>query len=165
MDFPLITNPSTTLPLLPLLSKFALSKIFSLPKPPQKMKHSSHNQHSILLHNPSKDEIEVVNILLDLENLVNENQYCSVIWGSKKRRSNRRIDFSTRLVNSSSSIQGSSKIEIEIEPKIKAEVTSPATPLSFSPSESDEKSKHSSCKSSKRKVQLFSFFHEFTIVN
>lgn len=117
------------------------------------MKHSSHNQHSILLHNPSKDEIEVVNILLDLENLVNENQYCSVIWGSKKRRSNRRIDFSTRLVNSSSSIQGSSKIEIEIEPKIKAEVTSPATPLSFSPSESDEKSKHSSCKSSKRKTR------------
>lgn len=123
------------------------------------MKHSKHNQHWVLLHNPSKDEIEVAKILLDLENLVRGNQFCSLIWGSKKRRSNRGIDLSSsRVVNSSTSLQGSSKIdEHEIQPKIKAEVTSPATPLSFSPSESDDKSKHSSRKTYKRKVILINF--------
>ncbi|XP_049363020.1 uncharacterized protein LOC125827736 [Solanum verrucosum] len=150
MDFsPLLPNP---LPLLHLLL------LLLLPHPPQnstRMKNSKQNELCDLFHNPSKDEIEVVEILLDLENLVRERQYCSVIWGSKKRRSNRRIDSSSSpVVNSSSSIQGSSKIdENEIEPKIKAEVTSPATPLSFSPSESDEKSKHSSRKNYKRKTR------------
>lgn len=154
MDFsPLLPNP------LPLLHLLLPSALFFLPpsEPPQnstRMKNSKQNELCDLFRNPSKDEIEVVKILLDLENLVRERQYCSVIWGSKKRRSNRRIDSSSSpVVNSSSS----SKIDgNEIEPKIKAEVTSPAspaTPLSFSPSESDEKSKHSSRRSYKRKTR------------
>ncbi|MCD7457248.1 hypothetical protein HAX54_034637 [Datura stramonium] len=121
------------------------------------MKHSKHQEQCLLPHTSSEDEIEVADILLDLVNLVREKQspfkFSSLIWGSKKRRSNRGADFSSR-VNSSPSLQASSKVdEPEIQPKIKAEVTSPATPLSFSPSESDEKSKHSSRRNSKRKTR------------
>ncbi|KAK4348993.1 hypothetical protein RND71_031748 [Anisodus tanguticus] len=113
------------------------------------MKHDE--QCLLLLNTSNQDEIEVANILLDLDNLVRQKQFSSLIWGTKKRRSNRGPDFSSR-VNSSPSLQGSSKVDYnEIEPKIKVEGNSPATPLSFSPSESDDKSKHSSTKNSKRK--------------
>ncbi|XP_060194690.1 uncharacterized protein LOC132623895 [Lycium barbarum] len=115
------------------------------------MKHIKSHQQCFLLNTSNEDEIEVANILLDLDNLFREKQFSSLLWGSKRRRSNRGNDVSSR-VNSSPSLQGSSKIdEHEIEHKIKVEVNSPATPLSFSPSESDEKSKHSSRKNSKRK--------------
>ncbi|KAK4351872.1 hypothetical protein RND71_027390 [Anisodus tanguticus] len=116
------------------------------------MKHSKHDKQCFLLTTSNEDEIEVANILLDLDNLVRQKQFSSLIWGSKKRRSNRGSHFSSRVNSSSPSLQGSSKIDYnEIEPKIKVEVNSPATPLSFSPSESDDKPKHSSRKSSKLK--------------
>lgn len=110
------------------------------------------NKPCVLLNTYNEDEIQVANILLDLPNLFTQKQFpsqfsYSFTWGTKKRRSNRgATDFS-------SSLQGSSN-EIETT-KIKAEVTSPATPLSFSPSESDDKSKHSSRKISKRKVLYY----------
>ncbi|XP_009608200.1 uncharacterized protein [Nicotiana tomentosiformis] len=113
------------------------------------------NKPCVLLNTYNEDEIQVANILLDLPNLFTQKQSPSHLsysfsWGTKKRRSNRNgTDFSSRV--NSSSIQGSSN-EIETT-KIKAEVTSPATPLSFSPSESDDKSKHSSRKILKRKTR------------
>ncbi|OIT34780.1 PREDICTED: uncharacterized protein LOC109244240 [Nicotiana attenuata] len=119
------------------------------------MKQNTCQKQCVLLNTYNEDEIQVANILLDLPNLFTQNQSPSQFsysfnWGTKKRRSNRNgTDFSSRV--NSSSLQGSSN-EIETT-KIKAEVNSPATPLSFSPSESDDKSKHSSRKISKRKTR------------
>lgn len=112
------------------------------------MKHIKQQQR-LLLSNSNTDEIEVADILLDLDNLVREKQFSSLVWGSKRRRSNR-----SAYIDSSPSLQGSSKLnEHEIDKhKVKAEVNSPATPLSFSPSESDEKSKHSRKRKTKEEL-------------
>ncbi|KAF3616649.1 putative BRCA1-A complex subunit BRE-like [Capsicum annuum] len=121
------------------------------------MKKKGQNSQLFLLTNNSsnEDEFEVANILLDLDNLVIQRQFGSLIWGCKKKRSNRCIDFSSSSVCIQQQ-QGCLKVDDEHheidKAKIKVEVvTSPATPLSFSPSESDDKSKHSSRKSYKRK--------------
>ncbi|PHT51363.1 hypothetical protein CQW23_11110 [Capsicum baccatum] len=123
------------------------------------MKQKSQNSQLFLLTNNSsnEDEFEVANILLDLDNLVIQRQFGSLIWGCKKKRSNRCIDFSSSSVCIQQQ-KGCLKVDDEHheidKAKIKVEVvTSPATPLSFSPSESDDKSKHSSRKSYKRKTR------------
>ncbi|CAN4122994.1 unnamed protein product [Withania somnifera] len=104
------------------------------------MKYSKQMEELFLLCNScNKDEIEVADILLDLDNLVRDNQSSSLVWGSKRRRSNR----SAYLDSSPSSLQAS-----EMETR---KVNSPATPLSFSPSQYDEQSKHSSRKTETRK--------------
>ncbi|XP_019156315.1 PREDICTED: uncharacterized protein LOC109153037 isoform X2 [Ipomoea nil] len=104
------------------------------------------------------DEIEVANILLDLRNLIRQSDVrlklrgFTLSWGCKRRRSNTNRSATvsppppppptTAGVNSPSPSPPppeDSHADPEI-PAIKTEVLSPATPLSFSPSESsDEK--------------------------
>lgn len=106
----------------------------------------------------TEEEIGVAGILLDLGNsVVGSESRHYLLWGSKRRRSTRDAP-APAPVSESPSINGT---EIEIEPRVIVEVpsTSPTTPLSFSPSESDEKSKHSS----KKKVFLISIFFSTTI--
>ncbi|KAJ7957871.1 Dihydroxy-acid dehydratase 1 [Quillaja saponaria] len=110
----------------------------------------------------SADEIEVAGILLDLPNLISESESLSrnrfsFTWGSKRRRS--AIDGSPALpplLPSSFSVPSPTPVRQDdthggsgvVGPtcvadgpiKVKSEAPSPATPLSFSPSESDEKS-------------------------
>ncbi|CAA2963794.1 Hypothetical predicted protein [Olea europaea subsp. europaea] len=96
----------------------------------------------------TEEEIGVAGILLDLGNsVVGSESRHYLLWGSKRRRSTRDAP-APAPVSESPSINGT---EIEIEPRVIVEVpsTSPTTPLSFSPSESDEKSKHSSKKKTK----------------
>lgn len=94
-------------------------------------------------------EIEVSQVLLDIPNLI-QREFPSqfhVIWGGKRKRS--AIDSSP-----SQEEQKRPKEERENEkrPKVKVEALSPTTPFSFSPSESDEKSKLSLKKPSSRTV-------------
>ncbi|KAG5543016.1 hypothetical protein RHGRI_015938 [Rhododendron griersonianum] len=85
-------------------------------------------------------EIEIADVLLHLPNLIYEPKSpyrFSVNWMSKRRRS---------AINSSPYQSPSVQVKRETDegrPRIKAEASSPATPLSFSPSESDGKSKDS----------------------
>lgn len=123
-----------------------------------------------LLANLTKDEIEVSEILLQLPHLISESESLprfSFEWGAKRRRSALASNPSIlrfRLTLSSSALRhgtcgGGGSVagpscETEGGPpavKVKAEASSPATPLSFSPSsESDEKPKSHL----KRKVQV-----------
>ncbi|KAH7849034.1 hypothetical protein Vadar_012027 [Vaccinium darrowii] len=94
-------------------------------------------------------EIEIADILLNFPNLIiqSESRYrFSVKWGFKRRRS--AIKFNPSQLPS---VQ--IEKERETRPKVKAEASSPATPLSFSPSESDGKSKDSIKKASKKRTR------------
>ncbi|KAI8548943.1 hypothetical protein RHMOL_Rhmol07G0312800 [Rhododendron molle] len=92
-------------------------------------------------------EIEVSQVLLDIPNLI-QREFPSqfhVIWGGKRKRS---------AIDSSPSQEEEKRLKEEREsekrPKVKVEALSPTTPFSFSPSESDEKSKLSLKKPSSR---------------
>ncbi|GFQ02804.1 hypothetical protein PHJA_002424300 [Phtheirospermum japonicum] len=83
----------------------------------------STSKQSSLLASPTEDENAVTEILLALRKLISPSQYLTDFnWGCKRRRS--CLD----------QIQGG------------AATASPTTPLSFSPTESDQKSKHNSKK-------------------
>ncbi|KAL5557880.1 hypothetical protein UlMin_034091 [Ulmus minor] len=111
----------------------------------------------------TEDDFEVCGILVELSNRILENETFSVQvndWGLKRKRSAVRNKFSSssppplmRLSNPPAP-SPSPEPEPEPEPKrIKGEASSPATPLSFSPSESDEKSKPSKRKVQKRNLE------------
>ncbi|KAL2522332.1 uncharacterized protein Fot_26255 [Forsythia ovata] len=119
------------------------------------MKQSKISRQNILSTFFTEEEIEVAETLLDLGNpvLVSESRN-NFSWGCRRKRSTLFAAPSSAPAPSSPSpsIHGT---EIESEPQVKVQPsTSPTTPLSFSPSESDEKSKHSSKKSKKRQFIL-----------
>lgn len=94
-------------------------------------------------------EIEVSQVLLDIPNLI-QREFPSqfhVIWGGKRKRS--AIDSSPSQEEEK---RPKEERENEKRPKVKVEALSPTTPFSFSPSESDEKSKLSLKKPSSRTV-------------
>ncbi|XP_021769178.1 uncharacterized protein LOC110733434 [Chenopodium quinoa] len=85
----------------------------------------------------SDDEIEVANVLLDLPYLITNtlpSYRFPYDWGSKKRRS------ALVFPPSYSPPRCRRKVSAQLPPPVKAEASSPNTPLSFSPSESDSKS-------------------------
>lgn len=122
------------------------------------MRESSSSAQSSLLASATEDEIFVAQILFDLPSMIGMVESLEGFqWGSKRRRSN--------LVEgpSSSPAPSSQRTDVEIEEKkaqAKAEeekgaaaaTSSPVSPLHFSPSESDEKPRHASKKSSKKRV-------------
>ncbi|XP_048331110.1 uncharacterized protein LOC107407789 isoform X2 [Ziziphus jujuba] len=137
-----------------------------------------------LTYEVSEDEIVVANILLELPSLIKAYAYespfrFSMGWGSTRKRSasdgNRNHQSPpSRLppaLPSSSSIRGSSCAVVSTPepepdsalPKLKVEVSSPATPLSFSPSESDEKPKPSKRRFQvKKKEEWFAMIEKLT---
>lgn len=123
-------------------------------------------------------EIEVANILLDLKNLIRQSERqlelrgFSFSWGCKRRRSNSYRGFSSSVVSPPPTTAAGADVnsrspsppppppvhpELPAVPRVKSEVLSPATPLSFSPSESDEKPIISSRKHSKKRVNFMIF--------
>ncbi|XP_031125325.1 uncharacterized protein LOC116027731 [Ipomoea triloba] len=133
------------------------------------MKMKGSNVSPTLLYDD--EEIEVANILLDLRKLIRQSDFrvklrgLSLSWGCKRRRSkiNRSAAVSppptTAAVKSRSPSPPPPPKDSRSEPEIpaglrfKTEVLSPATPLSFSPSESDEKPVISSRKHSKKRTR------------
>uniref|UniRef100_A0A2C9U161 Uncharacterized protein n=1 Tax=Manihot esculenta TaxID=3983 RepID=A0A2C9U161_MANES len=125
----------------------------------------------------SNDEIEVAEVLLKLHTLIAESEYglqLPLSWGSKRRRS---ADDSHRRVLLPStpfpSLHGIGGLLVSVfdpdktKTAVKVEASSPATPLSFSPSESDEKPKRLKRKASakKTKEQLLEIVEQYTQSN
>uniref|UniRef100_A0A5B7B4I8 Uncharacterized protein n=1 Tax=Davidia involucrata TaxID=16924 RepID=A0A5B7B4I8_DAVIN len=111
----------------------------------------NHNHYSLCALFGDNDR-KVADILLNLPNLISESESrCRIPfpWGRKRRRSGLASTPSSppSLPDppSSPSLQRNCQGE-----NLKVEASSPVTPLCFSPSESDEKSKHSHKKSSKK---------------
>lgn len=136
------------------------------------MESQSTTSSSSLLASATPDEIIVSLILLDLKKMMSLSESLSNFnWGRRRKRS--CLEAPPPLASASSWPSPSPVNRIE-EKKLHIKAAqaaqeakhgggaarttaSPDTPLSFSPSESDEKSKHSLKKSSKKKVRLF--FH------
>lgn len=118
------------------------------------MKHTTSGGTFILRTMFTENELDVCDILLDLEDLFFQSDSrtkFSFKWGATKRRS--AID-STPSPPRLPCLQKPKHEEREIDskiPKLKTEVTSPSTPLAFSPSESEEKSKKNSKKMPRKK--------------
>ncbi|CAK9178416.1 unnamed protein product [Ilex paraguariensis] len=123
---------------------------------------TSEDSQSSLSSSFSEYEIEVADIILNLPSLIAESESRNrqrFTWGTTRKRS--VIDSGTasgtspsRIRSSPSpSLQRTSLVQNELErgPEVKVESTSPVTPLSFSPSESDEKSKKAPRKNSKKR--------------
>ncbi|KAL7086027.1 hypothetical protein ACP275_14G313700 [Erythranthe tilingii] len=134
------------------------------------MKHSSISKEYTLLASPTKDEITVAQILLDLNFLFSLTESLSNFnWTCRRRRSSYDAAPPLRRGPSSPSpslrktddggiderrpLVQTEEFVKEKEKKSGAARTtaSPDTPLSFSPSETDELSKHSSKKNSKKR--------------
>ncbi|XP_034675293.1 uncharacterized protein LOC117906396 isoform X1 [Vitis riparia] len=117
------------------------------------------------------DELEVSKILFDIPRIIfqseNRNRLL-VAWGVRKRRSAIDPDLYPPSVPSSSSphLPGSCVGPTcdDDDPQAKVEPSSPATPLSFFPSESDGKSKRSkkSVSSKKKKENLLKMVEDLT---
>uniref|UniRef100_F6GZU3 Uncharacterized protein n=1 Tax=Vitis vinifera TaxID=29760 RepID=F6GZU3_VITVI len=117
------------------------------------------------------DELEVSKILFDIPRIIfqseNRNRLL-VAWGVRKRRSAIDPDLYPPSVPSSSSPHLPRTCVgptcDDDDPPAKVEPSSPATPLSFSPSESDGKSKRSkkSVSSKKKKENLFKMVEDLT---
>ncbi|KAL0323193.1 UNVERIFIED_CONTAM: hypothetical protein Sangu_1938600 [Sesamum angustifolium] len=123
---------------------------------------TSSSKESSLLASATEDEIIVSQILLDLRNLTSLSESLSNFnWGCRRRRS--CLDAAPSLPPPTPSwlpppLQRTDEAHIKAEevsleekPDAARTTASPDTPLSFSPSESDEKSKHSSKKTSKKR--------------
>ncbi|GAV88628.1 hypothetical protein CFOL_v3_32050 [Cephalotus follicularis] len=109
------------------------------------------------------DDIEVSAILLELYHLIFQSEsppQFSFTWGATRKRDKRKRSTNDERTTSRSRVKVSPAPEPSATyvmgstcdndgPTKKVGVSSPATPLSFSPSESEDKSKHS-----KRKVSL-----------
>lgn len=108
------------------------------------------------------DEIRVSEIMLDLPNLISDSewrcQFPFTCWGKKRKRS--VLDSTTSTTSPSlcrqpvkeRKILKAMKKKVEAAAVVVAAATSPSTPLSFSPSESDEnKSSKQSLKSNSKK--------------
>ncbi|EEF52726.1 uncharacterized protein LOC8274666 [Ricinus communis] len=130
----------------------------------------------------SKDEMEVAAILLELPHLIEAEHKLSLFpsWGTKRKRSTddyfsqRRVSLSspspTPTLNTSPPPPPPLPVVREIEPKkpaVKGEASSPATPLAFCPSESDDKPKRLKRKLSvkKTKEELLEIIQEYTQSN
>ncbi|XAR61653.1 hypothetical protein NMG60_11016132 [Bertholletia excelsa] len=91
------------------------------------------------------EEAEVCAILLDLRNRISESETrhgFGLQWGAKRRRSGAGLNPPpTRRLCTSTAPHGKSQGETKTRPRpeFKTESTSPTTPLSFSPSETDDK--------------------------
>ena len=121
------------------------------------------------------DELEVSKILFEIPRIIfqseNRNRLL-VAWGVRKRRSAIDPDLYPPSVPSSSSPHLPSSCVgptcDDDDPPAKVEPSSPATPLSFSPSESDGKSKRSKKSVSSKKVSFsnlrFPISHSFCCV-
>lgn len=143
------------------------------------MNQSSSSKERSLLASATKDELIVAQILLDLrillslsESLANSN------WTRRRRRSCYDTALPLLPEPSPATVRTDNEIE-ERRPRIETDevkteagkcgaaarsTPSPDTPLSFSPSETDEKSKHSSRKNSRKRVLLyFNFFLFFLL--
>lgn len=113
------------------------------------------------------DEFEVAGILLELRKLFTATEFIPLFrveWGSKKRRSttynnNQASPATVRPPPEPSSSPLEDPVDERRTGKNKA--SSPATPLSFSPSESDEKRKPSKRKLLKVCSVLFCFRRNF----
>ncbi|KAL0351760.1 UNVERIFIED_CONTAM: hypothetical protein Scaly_1564700 [Sesamum calycinum] len=138
------------------------------------MRESSSIELSSLLASATEDEIFVAQILLDLPGMMGLlDSLAGFQWGSKRRRSCLVEDPSSSRAPSSRS-PSCHRTNVEIEgrkPQAKAEedaaaaaTGSPVSPLHFSPSESDEKPRHTLKKSSKRrsKEQYVDMIEELT---
>ena len=120
------------------------------------------------------DELEVSKILFDIPRIIfqseNRNRLLDA-WGVRKRRSAIDPDLYPPSVPSSSSPHLPRTCVgptcDDDDPPAKVEPSSPATPLSFSPSESDGKSKRSKKSVSSKKVSFsnlrFPISHSFTV--
>lgn len=129
------------------------------------MESQSTTSSSSLLASATPDEIIVSLILLDLKKMMSLSESLSNFnWGRRRKRS--CLEAPPPLASASSWPSPSpvnrieeKKLHIKAAQEAKhgggaARTTaSPDTPLSFSPSESDEKSKHSLKKSSKKKTR------------
>ncbi|KAK4429381.1 hypothetical protein Salat_1238500 [Sesamum alatum] len=133
------------------------------------MRERSSIEQTSLLASATEDEIFVAKILLDLPSMIGLlDSLAGFQWGSKRRRSS--------LVEGPSSSRAPSSrspTDVEIEerkPQAKAEAaaaattSSPVSPLHFSPSESDEKPRHTLKKSYKKrsKEQYIDTIEELT---
>ncbi|KAK4390792.1 hypothetical protein Sango_2142500 [Sesamum angolense] len=138
------------------------------------MRESSTIELSSLLASATEDEIFVAQILLDLPGMMGLlDSLAGFQWGSKRRRSCLVEDPSSSRAPLSRS-PSCHRTDVEIEgrkPQAKAEedaaaaaTGSPVSPLHFSPSESDEKPRHTLKKSSKRrsKEQYVDMIEELT---
>lgn len=118
---------------------------------------------SFLIASATEDEIIVSQILLDLKNLMSLSESLSGFnWGRRRRRS--CLEAPPALTSACSSLENrivERRAQIKVEEAEAPQdekhgggartTASPDTPLSFSPSESDEKPKHSSKKTSKKR--------------
>ncbi|XP_065847017.1 uncharacterized protein [Euphorbia lathyris] len=130
-----------------------------------------------LNYDMDEDEIEVASILLELPSLIASRNRLPLswpAWGTKRKRSAEEFSL-LRRVRSSNSPQSSCQEIIALDvpvvqpekPAAKVKASSPATPLSFSPSESDGKPKRLKRKLSvkKKKEELLEITKECTITN
>ncbi|XP_075494601.1 uncharacterized protein LOC142532203 [Primulina tabacum] len=142
------------------------------------MKLCGSEQHSSLLASATEDELFVSQILIELVSLFMVSELkTKFLWGRKKRRSSlpEASSYSPEQPTSRSASVHSKDKEVKVRtPQVKAEEecpaaksSSPTTPLSFFPSESDEKSKYSSKKSSKKREleKVRNYYNEFRTYN
>lgn len=123
----------------------------------------------------NEDEFEVAEILLRLPQLIFKSEsrlrFFSSTWGSKKRRS--AINLTPPPSPPTTTLPPPNTTTTSLPPPttslpsfviVKAEAASPATPLLFSPSESDDKSKRSSRKLAKKRKreELLEMISELT---
>ncbi|KAL0360547.1 UNVERIFIED_CONTAM: hypothetical protein Sradi_3739200 [Sesamum radiatum] len=137
------------------------------------MRESSSVELSSLLASATDDEIFVAQILLDLPGMIGLlDSLAGFQWGRKRRRSCLAEGPSSSPASSTRS-PSFHRTDVEIEgrkPQAKAEedvaaaTGSPVSPLHFSPSESDEKPRRTSKKSSKKrsKEQYIDMIEELT---
>lgn len=128
----------------------------------------SRNSHE-LTTKYNDDEIEVAGILTELAHLImqrNVDSGARFAWGSKKKRSaaNQKNQPSPASAVVPPPPEPSSSPESERRPSKADATSSPATPLSFSPSESDEKRKHPPAKRKlhKKKEDWYEVLKELT---
>lgn len=119
---------------------------------------TSSHQHLDFSKLMDETEFKVAEILLQLPQLLSKSEslhrFSFTSWGRKRRRS------SKAQTPSLPPVAVGSISEIEKKPK----ALSPATPLLFSPSESDDKSKHSKRKVSLKRVCFyFTLFTDFPV--
>ncbi|XP_068640856.1 uncharacterized protein [Aristolochia californica] len=95
---------------------------------------------------PSDDEFEISGILLELPELVerSQNRFFNVRWGAKRRRSAEEDGPSPQPLTSANNGGGKSHLKVE--------ASSPATPLCFSPSDTECKSRPSKRTAFKKKT-------------
>ncbi|KAL2249967.1 uncharacterized protein LOC105166068 [Sesamum indicum] len=137
------------------------------------MRESSSIEQSSLLASATEDEISVAQILLDLPGMIGLlDSLAGFQWGRKRRRSSLvEGPSSSGAPSSGSPLFHRTDVEIEerktqakAEQDAAAATGSPVSPLHFSPSESDEKPRHSLKKSCKKrsKEQYVDMIEELT---